>query len=310
VWSRALPAKIASEITAGREEAEAESNSLATYLLSGSRSFEDKKEFLPALTWTPSVPDSRHDGALNLNGESWLITRQDVSNLIQALQNGNSFSIRVVCAPAKIEGSDGRIISISNHDGLANLSLWQRDANLVFWFRNSLSVKRDQLPLNIPEVFTQQRPRDILISYDGSNLVAYIDGKRDPRRYEFTPGVPLAQVVRHIKVNELEGYTYIYYALVFVPGGALLGLTARRTRRGGKETLSLTIGLGLPCIILELILVRVSGRAFSFANVVLSALFAIAGFVWINADWRRSRPATVASDQGWQTESESRFESL
>jgi len=296
LWSRALPPNIASEITGGADE-EAESNSLATYLLEGSGSFEDKKGFLPALTWTPSVPDIRDDGALFLNGKSWLATRQDVSNLIQAFQNANSFSIRVVCTPAEIEGSDGRIISISNHDGLANLSLWQRDANLVFWFRNSLSVRRDQLPLNIPEVFTQQRPRDILVSYDGSNLVAYIDGKRDSRRYEFTPGVPLAQIVRHIKVNELEGYTYIYYALVFVPAGVLLGLTTRRTRWGVQEALSLAIALVLPCIILEMTLVRVSGRAFSFANIVLSALFAIAGFAWINADRQRSRPATVATDQ-------------
>ena len=283
---------------------------MATYLLSGSRSFEDRKGFLPALTWTPGVPDIRDDGALNLNGKSWLASRQDVSNLIQAFQYGNSFSIRVVCAPAEIEGSDGRIISISNHDGLANLSLWQRDANLVFWFRNSLSIRRDQLPLNIPEVFTRQRSRDILVSYDGSNLVVYIDGKRDPRRYEFTPGAPLAQVIRHIKVNELEGYTYIYYALVFIPGGVLLGLTTRRIRWGVQEALSLAIALVLPCIILETILVRVSGRAFSFDNVFLSALFTTAGFVWINADRRRSRPAMTATDQDWQTDSESRFQSL
>ena len=310
LWSRALPPNLALEITAGRADAEAESNSLATYLLSGSRSFEDKKGFLPALTRIPGVPGIRDDGAPNLNGKSWLASRQDVSNLIQTFQNTNSFSIRVVCTPAEIEGSDGRIISISNHDGLANLSLWQRDANLVFWFRNSLSVRRDQLPLNIPEVFTQQRPRDILVSYDGSNLVVYIDGKRDPRRYEFTPGVPLAQIVRHIKVNELEGYTYIYYALVFIPGGVLLGLTTRRAKWGVQEALSLTIALFLPCIILEMILVRVSGRAFSFGNVFLSALFTIAGFAWINADRRRSQPAMAATDQDWQSNSESRFQSL
>jgi len=308
LWSRALPANIASEITAGRAEAEAESNSLATYLLSGSRSFEDKKGFLPPLTWIPSVPDVRYDGEPNLNGKSWLATRQNVSNLIEAFHNANSFSIRVICTPAEIEGAEGRIISISNHDGIANLSLWQRDANLVFWFRNSLSVRREQLPLNIPDVFTQQRPRDILISYDGSNLVVHLDGKRDPRRYEFTPGVPLAQIIRHIKVNELEGYTYIYYALVFIPGGVLLGLTARRMRWGVQEALALAIALVLPCIILEITLVRVSGRAFSFANVVLSALFAIAGFAWINAD--RQRPPTVATAQDWQTNSESRFQSL
>ena len=212
--------------------AEAESSALAAYLFSGNLSFKDKKGFLPELTWTPSAPDVRDSGALNLNGKSWLASQQDVSNLIQTLQNANSFSIRVVCTPAEVKGSDGRIISISNQDGLANLSLWQRDGNLVFWFRNPISVRRDQLLfLNIPDVFALDQPRDILVSYDGSNLSVYIDGKRDPRRYELTPGTPLAQLVRHIKTNELEGYTYIYYALVFVPGGVLLGLAARRLKR-------------------------------------------------------------------------------
>jgi glycopeptide antibiotics resistance protein len=308
-WSRALPSDLASEMTAGHLNAEAESNSLATYLLLGNHSFEDKKGFLPTLTWAPSVPDISDNGSLNLDGKYWLASRQGVSNLIEAFQNANSFSIRVVCTPAEIEGSDGRIISISNHDGLANLSLWQRDGNLVLWFRNSLSVRRDQLPLNIPEVFTQKLPRDMLASYDGSNLVVYIDGKRDPRRYELTPGVPLAQLIRHIRVNELEGYTYIYYALVFIPGGVLLGLTTRRMRLRAQKWLSLMIALVLPCIILELILVRVSGRAFSFGNVFVSALFTVAGFVWINVDWQRSRPATMATDQDWQTNDESRFHS-
>ena len=74
------------------------------------------------------------------------------------------------------------------------------------------------------------------VSYDGSNLVVYIDGKRDPRRYEFTPGVPLAQIIRHIKVNELEGYTYIYYALVFIPGGVLLGLDYKANKMGSSRS--------------------------------------------------------------------------
>jgi glycopeptide antibiotics resistance protein len=310
LWSRALPSNLASEITTGHLNAEAESNSVATYLLSGSGSLEDEKRFLPGLTWIPSIPDTREDRAFNLDGNSWLASREDVSNLIQILQHADSFSIRVICTPAEIEGADGRIISISNHEGLANLSLWQKEGNLVFWFRNPLSVRRDQLPLNIPEVFTQKRARDILVAYDGSNLGVYIDGKRDSRRYEVGPGAPIAQVIRHIKVNELEGYTYIYYALVFVPGGVLLGLAASRLRWRVHEILSLAIAFALPCMILETILVKVSGRAFSFANVFVSVLFMIAGLFWINADRQRSQSAAMAAGEEWQTDRESHFQSL
>ena len=235
---------------------------------------------------------------VNLNGKSWLTSQTDVSNLIQAIEKANSFSIRVICTPAAVEGSEGRIVSISNQDGLANLGFWQRDSILVFWFRNPLSARRNQLYLNIPDVFVLDQPRDILVSYDGSNLSVYIDGKRDPRRYELTPGATLAQLIRHIKTNELEGYTYIYHALVFVPGGVLLGLAARQLiTLGVGETLVLALAIVVPSILLEMLLVRISGRAFSLFNVSLSALFAIAGIIWINLDRQRPQAATMATDQ-------------
>ena len=309
-WNWALPSNLAAEITVKHLKADVTPSPLATFLFSGGSALEDQQGFLPALMWTPSTPIPGDNEELHLKGKSWLASKLEVPNLIRAFQLADSFSLRVICTPAEVEGSDGRIISLSERDGLSNLSLRQRDGNLVFWFRNSLSARRDQLLLNVPDVFTLKQPRDILVSYDGSNLMIHIDGKRDVRRFEITPGAPLAQIVRHIKVNELEGYTYIYYALVFIPGGVLIGLTARRIRWGVQEALSLTIALVLPCIILEMILVRVSGRAFSFGNLFLSALFTIAGFVWIDADRRWSLPAAMATDQDWQTKSDSRFQSL
>ena len=126
-----------------------------------------------------------------------------------------------------------------------------------------------------------------------SNLSVYVDGKRDPRVYELTPGTRLAQLIRHINANEVEGYTYIYYALVFVPGGVLLGLAARRLTTldvRGKLVMMLAM---MPSILLEMLLVRISGRPFSLFNVSLSALFAIAGLIWINADRQRLQAATI-----------------
>jgi len=284
-WSRALPSNLAAEITAGKLTAEAASNPLATYLFSGSHSFEDQKRFLAELTWTPSTPDVLDSGVLNLNGKSWLTSQTDVSNLIQALQKAKSFSVRVVCTPAEVEGSDGRIVSISQQDGLANLSLRQRDGNLVFWFRNPVSVRHDLLSWVLPGIFALHHTRDILFSYDGSNLSLYLDGKKDPRRYGLTPGTALAQLVRHIKAIELEGYTYIYYALVFIPGGSLLGIVARRlTALGVKEAFILLIAFISFAILLELLLISVSGRVFSFGNVLLSVFLEIGGLLWINSD--------------------------
>jgi len=114
-----------------------------------------------------------------------------------------------------------------------------------------------------------------------------------------------------MKTIELEGYTYIYYALVFVPGGVLLGIAARRlTKLGVKETLALVLAIVTPSILLEILLVRISGRAFSLFNIFLSSLFAIAGLIWINADRQRRQAATMGTDREWQPSSESHFQSL
>ena len=284
LWIRALPSNLATKITSEKLTAETASSPLATYLFSDNHSFENQRGFLPELAWTPSIGDVP-DSGVNPNRPSRVTSPIDVSNLIQAFQKANSFSIRVVCTPAEVEGSEGRIVSISKPDGLANLSLRQRDRNLIFWFRNPLSARHNLLFLNIPDVFARDQLRDILVSYDGSNLSVYINGRRDPRRYELTPGAPLAQLIRHINTNELEGYTYIYYALVFFPGGVLLGLAARQlTKLDVRGTLALVLAIVMPSILLEMLLVRISGRAFSLFNVFLSALFAIAGLIWINAD--------------------------
>jgi hypothetical protein len=93
--------------------------------------------------------------------------------------------------------------------------------------------------------------------------------------------------VRRVKAGELEGYNYIYYALVFCFPGALLGIVARnQPPTSFAPLLSLVAGIFIPAVLLEWILVSTSGRAFSFDYLVLSSLLALAGILWINSDSR------------------------
>jgi glycopeptide antibiotics resistance protein len=294
LWDRALPAGLAEKITSGEMVADATSNPLATYEFSNMPPFQDQGRFLPELMWTSSTPDLLHSHALYLDGKSWLTSQAPVARLVKDFQETKKFSVRVVCAPAEVKGSDGRIVSISQGQGLVNLAVRQEDANLVFWFRNPLSVRRALLAWSIPDIFVVHQNRDILFSYDGSNLSLYIDGKKNPRIYQLTPGTGLAQLFRRIKTSELEGYNYIYYALLFIPGGSLIGIAARRiTMQNLNPALALVIGLLIPAIFFELMLIWISGRMFSFVNIVLSILLAISGSLWISAD---RRPSTHEAD--------------
>jgi hypothetical protein len=208
-----------------------------------------------------------------------------VTQLVRDFQKTNQFSVRVVCAPAEVKGTEGRIVSISQAPRLVNLALWQDDANLVFWFRNQFSIGRSILAWHIPDAFKAGQVRDILYSYDGSNLSLFINGVKWPSIFSLGPGTGLAQLLRTVRPSELEGYNYIYLVLLFFPEGILFGIAARHLNlRNLATSMLMSVGFLLPGLVLELILVLVSGRTTSSENIALSLCIAIAASLWVNAD--------------------------
>ncbi len=286
-WDRALNEQLGREVTSGAEVAGARDGMLGDLEFSGPSPLQDRLGFFPDLVWTPSVPVDRSLNPLVLNGKNWLISQAPVSGFVWDVQRTNQFAVRVVCMLGEVGEGDKRIVSISNSSGITNLTLRQEDANLVFWFRNPLSVKRSLLAWYVPKVFDAVERHDILFSYDGSNLSLFVDGKEEPRSYQLGPGTGLAQLLVRVIPAELDGYRYIYDALVFLPGGILMGLAARSGRLTGVAGAAFwAIGVCLPPAILEWILVSVSGRALSRATLILSMLLSIAGILWIHADRR------------------------
>jgi len=285
LWDRALPDDVARQVAAGEMPEGAQTGLLGAVEFSGMPPYRDLKQFLPALSWTPKAPSQSDSSPVLLDGKSWLISAQPVTELVTDLQRTNQFSVRVVCTPAGVEGINGRIVSISQAPGLVNLNLRQEEANLVFWFRNALSVRRSILTWSIPHVFNVGQARDILFSYDGADLALFIDGVMQPPIYRLGPGTGLARLLRSVRPSELEGYNYIYLILVFFPGGILLGIAARLLNlRNPATSLLLAVGLLLPAVGLELILSAVSSRPLSPGYIVLSICIAVAGSLWINAD--------------------------
>jgi hypothetical protein len=122
-----------------------------------------------------------------------------------------------------------------------------------------------------------------------SGCITWNARQKESRVYRLSPGTGLAEVVRRVIPSELDGYKDIYYAIVFLPSGILIGIACRRWRnRPAAAATPLLLRTCLPPVILEYILVSVSGRAVSRGSVILSFLLIIAGALWINAD----RPAS------------------
>lgn len=290
-WDLALHKEVAQQLSAGQPVDTGNPGMLVDYDFSAGPPFRNQRQISSELVWAPRAPITSDSGLLVLGGASWLTTGVVVPNLIANLPKTNQFSVRVQCTPAQVGGSEGRIISISQPSGFADLTLHQVDANLVLWFRNPLSANHAILAWSFPGVFAVGRTRDILYTYDGSNLSLFIDGKEEPLTYRLGPGTALAKSVRRVKPGELEGYNYIYYILVFCLPGAILGMAARNlVPPRVVACLWLACGIVMPTIFLEWILVSTSGRSFSFEYLGLSVLLAAGCFLWINSDrWTQFR---------------------
>jgi hypothetical protein len=284
IWDRDVGRDLAEQFTRGKEAGPDADGALAKFDFSSVPPNQDSARLFvplsPEITSTPQPNGSEAPSEV----VSSVASAQPVASLIGELQRTNQFSIRVVFQPADINSSDGRIVSISEPSGLSDLYIRQENASLVFWFRNRISVERPALAWTISNLLAPGQTRDLLFSYDGSDLHLYVDGRKHEDRY-LGPGAAFAEKFRRVKQGELNGYKDIYYAVVFLPIGWLVGMAAGMVP---WRRLPLLIPFGLSLLlgplILECVLSRISGRSFSVANFTLSAGMVLAGIFWINSD--------------------------
>lgn len=245
-----------------------------------------KLKFVPSLFWIPRAPlKPIAEGNLAFDGKSWVSTKTNVGPLIYKLQGTNQITIHIVFKPEKGAIVFGRIFSVSDSAGAANLTLRQEKSSIALWFRTPLSMKQAQLEWRIPPS-NENLQRDLIFIYDGANVLITVDGKTLDLPYPLGPGAAMARTFRRIKPPELEGYNYTFYAFVFFVGGAAFGLLRPRNLPTMKANASVTVLVALLSVafILEFVLASVSGRALTFSYVALSFLLGIAGSVWARAD--------------------------
>ena len=260
---------------------------------SGSNS-PSQLQVAPKLFWIPTTPEESTGPGLRLDGKSWLSTKTTAGDLIERLRETNKFTIHLVCSSADFTDAWGRIVYVSDSSGVPDLMIRQENTSLGFGFRTPLASKRAQLIWSVPGVFSDPRQRDILYSYDGSNLSLIVDGQRQRLTLKLGPGSALARIIRRVKPTEIKGYNIVFYAMVFFVAGAIVGSFA--LYRGPRPTIAAVLisllAFFLAAAALELILLGVSGRVFSPSNIALSVALGIAGVFWsvTDNDFRVGRP--------------------
>jgi VanZ family protein len=283
IWNKALPDNTARSITTGQPASAAPEGLVAAYDFNGANALADQRGNLPELSWSSTPKQATAEGPLVLDGKSWLTSKVPVTPLLQSIRETSQFSIHVVCRPADPRAEDRRITTLSRATGIADIDFEQNHGDLIFWFRSPLSVRHYPMAWITTDFFREKRIYDMLFVYDGTDLSFFADGQKEPRLYRMGPGTALARLIRNVKPAELEGYRYMFYALVFFPTGILLGIASRKTQalqRMGWFTAAATILI--PAVILEAILVWASGRSVILSGPILCVCWAVAGMWWIN----------------------------
>ncbi len=252
---------------------------LASYQLTGIGGYHDKIGNLPDLVWRGESQDVQQREGLLLGHNNWLETESPVEYLMQRIVETSQFTLGVTVATSDTKQTGpARIVSLSGDTSRRNFTLGQQGTDLVFRLRTPLTGENGTNPhLIVPDIFSTTNPHNLVITYDGSTLLLYVDGERSSYALKLGPGIILFSSLFRLSTYYMIGYKamhYMYYALVFVPLGILMTPIVKIMRsRFVIKILIIFAGLLLIPFILENILVGVSGRDLKLENLLISILF-------------------------------------
>jgi VanZ family protein len=291
IWHRAFTVEQATELSGNvgsgdKLAAEPNSGALASYDISQPAPIANKAGVLPNLALRPlaTIPDISHQRQSS-GSSPILMSETALSPLSDAFRSFNSFTVLIDCLPHGGNSTVGAIFDITNLSGNADFYLQQDHSSLIVFVRNGLYSTRSQLWWAVPDVFTRNARRSIVFSYDGARASLYIDGKAIRQSPYFSPGAALVSTLIRIKTSELVAYSVLYESLVFLPIGFLAGIAVRIIPRNGNfSTLCILLSMIFPAIILEALLVWISGRHVSIVQLIWSIVLTVAGMLWMNLD--------------------------
>lgn len=294
-WDRALPGDTASQITSSANQPMHNLGATASYRFSGSAPADDLAGVLPSLNLQRIHPRQPPPATGAWDGNSWLATSAAISNMVSRIQKSGQFSIHLEFTPAQTGDMDASLVTIGPPRGVPDLEIRQASEALAFWFHNRLSPEPFDLEWSISRGCEPNQQRNVLFSYDGSRLWAYMDGKLLYAGYRLGPATALARIVRNPQPMELQGYRYTYYGIVFFPAGCLLGFAWRKSRGTRRLLALILLGIIVASALLEVALVASGSQPFSTGNLWLGIIMSLIGLVWIDLEGRATEVRAQAA---------------
>ncbi len=279
---------------------------VASYRLSSvTEKYVDDTGHLPVLVWKGAHANSQQPGNAFLHTDRWLQSEGHASPLAERIKKTSHFTLGVIVATDDlIQTGPARIVSFAPGVNVRNFTLGQQQHELVFRLRTPIT-SGSTVELKAPDVFSTKALQHIVVTYDGSRLFVYVDGKRRPETLELGPGAALCSLFSNSQMMTSKFCKWAYYGSIFVPVGLLLSLYICFSRRQFAKTIIMSGGgVAIFTLALENLLASVSGRPMVVANLLLSMMVTIGTIVvWLYCVGMKNhrlltRPDSVKSSVG------------
>lgn len=256
-------------------------NSLvAWYRLNGLARYRDETGHLSDLTWRGNPQAIQPAEGVFLAPAQWLETSSPASYLTQRITGTSQFTLGLTVATGDIaQERTARIVSLSADPNRRNFTLGQLGSDLVFRLRTPLTGDNGVEPqMIVPGIFSTMVRQGLVITYNGTALSLYVNGKRQPHTLELSPGTAAFGHFFERTSWTITLCKLLYYGAFFIPLGILLSSTSNQAKAGfAYQSLIAAGGIVVTALMLEAMWVGVSGRNMESDNLILSILFAAVG---------------------------------
>jgi glycopeptide antibiotics resistance protein len=238
---------------------------IASYQLNQKAIYQDTTGKLPDLIWrgNPSRNQAVEELGTILTPNHWLESAAPATKLSQRISATSEFTLITTIATVDVnQTGPARIISLSGDTTHRNFTLGQEKTDLVLRLRTPLTGQNgSDIQLHVPGIFIDTKPHNVIVTYSQANAKIYIDHIRNYLRFNLLELIPREQRL-------------FSYGMTFIPLGFCLAfITILSKRKYSINRLLIPIGVFLPSLILEKILIHQTGKDMSFMNLFLGIFF-------------------------------------
>ena len=199
---------------------------IANYKFTEDSTFHDLAGELPELASRGTEPELRNDMGIYLSSNHWLESTAPVAVLTEKILKTNQFFLNTTVATTDTtQIGPARIISISENPYKRNLTLGQDGTDLVIRLRTPFTGINGRNPeLVVPNIFSDMKHHDLVLTYDGAVLRLYVDNIRNYYAFKLTPDVMMLWYLLPVHIEQMYSDSIntnisqiIYYSVLFIP---------------------------------------------------------------------------------------------